>query len=323
MLRDPVIAVSVAPRGETGLRYSSYQATGRRGALEERQTLRIQATVTKTLSPEPNTASVTLYNMARDSYEQIRIPGLSCTIEAGYAQDMGLSLIFVGRLMIPSYAIAPPDTMVKLSVIDGGQEALGRYVAVSASASTPADVVIQRIAGQAGIDLLPLPQGFPYKIYQQGWAHQGPVSDALTYACNFADLEWSIQNGKLQILQRGAGSNIPAIVLSPETGMIGSPEVLQDINSDRSRFRQQQALMNSQLRYQDPVDRAREEERLKRLYAVGGVRVRSLLNTRLVPGGAIQLKSRYALGFFRILSVTHTIDTGPGGICETAVEASL
>jgi hypothetical protein len=53
----------------------------------------------------------------------------------------------------------------------------------------------------------------------------GNAARALDDFCRSADLEWSIQDGVLQILDRGKALESQAVLLSANTGLIGSPTV--------------------------------------------------------------------------------------------------
>jgi hypothetical protein len=62
-------------------------------------------------------------------------------------------------------------------------------------------------------------------LYPNGIVLSGSVAQELTDFCRSAGLEWSIQDGVLQILDRGQASRGQAIRLSSDTGMVGSPSV--------------------------------------------------------------------------------------------------
>ena len=53
----------------------------------------------------------------------------------------------------------------------------------------------------------------------------GSAASELTALTRSAGLEWSIQDGAFQFLDRNKSLDSFAIVLSPETGLVGSPSV--------------------------------------------------------------------------------------------------
>jgi hypothetical protein len=88
----------------------------------------------------------------------------------------------------------------------------------------------------------------------------GNSGDELQKLLNSAGLEGSVQNGELQILPKGKPLNVLAVKLSPNTGLIGSPE----------------------------------------LGSKGVVKLVSLLNSEIYPGRKIQVLSESVTGFFRV-----------------------
>lgn len=63
------------------------------------------------------------------------------------------------------------------------------------------------------------------QFFGSGTAIVGNAAEELTTFCRSAELEWSIQDGLLQILDRGTSLDDLAVLLSSESGLIGSPSV--------------------------------------------------------------------------------------------------
>ena len=57
-----------------------------------------------------------------------------------------------------------------------------------------------------------------------GYSYVGAVKTALTDVCGLVGLNWSIQNGTLQIQKTGEAVSQAVQVISPETGLIGVPK---------------------------------------------------------------------------------------------------
>ena len=94
----------------------------------------------------------------------------------------------------------------------------------------------------------------------------------MTGLAQSAGLEWSIQNGNLQLLGRGAALAAKAIVLRADTGLIGVPSIDSE----------------------------------------GVVRARSLIVPDLFPGRKVEILSQAVRGFFAIEKATYTGDTTAG-----------
>jgi hypothetical protein len=66
------------------------------------------------------------------------------------------------------------------------------------------------------------------QLFPHGTVISGSAAQELTDFCKSAQLEWSIVDGALQILNLGKALSTKAIKLSEDTGMIGSPTVDAD-----------------------------------------------------------------------------------------------
>ena len=106
-----------------------------------------------------------------------------------------------------------------------------------------------------------------------GFSFVGQAKHALSKACAVSGLEWSIQNGVLQIKKPGDVMNREVYVIGPETGLIEIPERVQISSSDDAGTPQ----MGYDLVY--------------------------LLNGAIGVGDYVQVQSKYLTGFFRVYSL--------------------
>ena len=60
-------------------------------------------------------------------------------------------------------------------------------------------------------------------VFPEGTVLQGWAADELSRLCEATGTEWSVQDGNLQILPLGGALQRPAVLLSPSTGLVGSP----------------------------------------------------------------------------------------------------
>jgi len=63
------------------------------------------------------------------------------------------------------------------------------------------------------------------QIFLTGTVVSGSASRELTAICRSANLDWSIQDGKLQILDRSKALDAFAIKLDSQSGLVGSPSL--------------------------------------------------------------------------------------------------
>lgn len=190
--------------------------------------------VKKTLKPDPNTASVKIYNLSKATREKLTNPKrASLRIEAGYVER--LSQIYLGdvRALSPG-EIRGPDIVTELSSGDGGQEIQKANLQIPIGAKTPNGTALTAIAKALGVGLGNVPKvsaalaSKGSAVFPRGTVLTGNVSRVLSDFCRSAGLEWSVQDGVIQILDLGKGLETNPYVLSSDSGMIGAPAIGSD-----------------------------------------------------------------------------------------------
>jgi len=179
--------------------------------------------------------------------------------------------------------------------------------------------VVSDIASKFGLTVRTLPSDIADKQYANGFAFVGRARDGLTKACEFMGLEWSIQNREVQILGKGGVYRKQAYVLSPSSGLIGSPEPEAKTMTDEAAARE--GVTAEQTGVTKSIKAGRAAKKLKSgktgkagkdqvKLQVQGYKAASLLQPLMEPGGYVQLKTRDIDGeFFRIEEVNHVGDT--------------
>ena len=238
--------------------------------------LRVQFRVKKTLSKEPNECEAVLYNLSESSRSRLQAKGARLILEAGYGAER--AQIFSGDARQIDHVHDGANWLTKLQCGDG--ERAYRYERVNESfrAGTSRSAVFRRLAEATGLDIREALVTAAERLtdqFTQGYAALGRVSSELDRVLKGTGLEWSIQDGRLQALPEGGVTKDAAVALSADTGLIGSPA------------------------YGTPqTTRGRRTLRLK-----------SLLQSALRPGGKVRLVSDTAKGYFRVLEVVHAGDT--------------
>jgi hypothetical protein len=189
--------------------------------------------VKKTLKPEPNTAELTVRNLNpdhRSHLEQLKVA--SVLIEAGY--EGGTSTLFLGDLRTAISTTEGPDIVTKLSSGDGEKAVKKARVKTTMKKGTATpQKVLQAVAKSLGVGEGNLVQalgqlGGIANHFSEGVVMSGSAFREMNAICKSLNLDWSIQNGKLQILSRGKTLDGQAIKLTKDTGLIGSPTVDND-----------------------------------------------------------------------------------------------
>ncbi len=199
--------------------------------------------VEKTLTSEPNTAEIKIYNLNDANRKTLRdqqhIPVL---LKAGYAGSVGL--LFKGDLTEVFSQREGPDWVTTIRSGDGLVALRSAVVQQSFKAGTPMLDVLKSMAKTLGIstgDAIQKLERLGLENIDNSMAVSGNSMNQLHKALKPLGLEASIQDNALQILVSGKALEQTAVLLSPETGLLGSPQL-----SNHGVLRVQ-ALLNHEL----------------------------------------------------------------------------
>lgn len=243
--------------------------------------LRISFTVKKTSKQEPNTAEITVSNLSTESLAQIK-KGVKVRLLAGY--EGASALIFAGDIRTVETGKPSQDQETLIRAGDGDAAYRDSFVASNFAPGAQTTDVIGKIAGALGVDageaLAALKtKGVPgMRQYPRGTSASGKASQEMSRVLGAAGLEWSIQDGKLQILAPAEVAPGTAVLLTPDTGLVGSPELNVTEEGEKKGKR--------------PL-----------------LKLKSLLHPEIRPGVSLQVKARGFHGLFRAENVEHTGDT--------------
>ena len=261
--------------------------------------LDLRFNVTRTLRGKPNTCEVTIWNLAEQTRGALaELEYATMQIKAGYrglpAQSQALAdvdaalasgaedsaqagIIFVGDVRSVWSTYAPPDWETHIEGGDGERKTRTARVNRSFAPGTSVKTVLRKMAGDLqlelgnaaakAIDASSLEDAG--REFLNGVTVSGSAHRELAALAKSAGLELSIQNGAIQLLERGLPLRDASVVLTSDTGLVGSPTV-----GDK-----------------------------------GIVKFRALLNPDIVPGRQIELQSRALDGRFRAERVDYKGDT--------------
>lgn len=186
---------------------------------------RVQFKVEKTLTKEPNTSSVTITNLAPQTRQQLQSKGVRVLIEAGYKD--GVERIFSGDVRTVDHVRSKADWDTVCKVGDGERAWRFARVAESFAVGSRAADVLKKVGRAMGIDLGNLDDKAAKidTILDQGWSAAGSAARALDRLVVALGKEWSIQDGALQILDPYETIDYPIPDITPDTGLIDSPEM--------------------------------------------------------------------------------------------------
>ena len=245
--------------------------------------LRIAFEIKKTNKSDCNDAKITITNLSENSRSLIRKNDL-VILKAGYSEAYGEEDLFIGYVKQVNNSYDTPNIHTILDCKDGIKKLEDSKISLSYDTGFSIKNIIQdvikklNLSSSIDIDKLNIPD----VEFTNGLSFAGEISHLLDYLCQSAGLEWSFQNNKLKIQNKDEGDFTDVVVLSPSSGLIGSPERVEDVENSRSRAKTD----------------------------VPGWKIKSLLQPKIEPGKIIQVFCNEINGaFFKVFSVEHNGDT--------------
>jgi hypothetical protein len=197
----------------------------------EIRSLDLSFTIAKSLKPEPNTCELKIWNLNetnRSRLEEMKTAPVS--VEAGY--EDGMSLLFLGDLRTAISTRDGPDIVTTLASGDGEKAYRKARCNVSLAKGTSIDAAVKSLTKQLGLsqgNVDEMVAGLKFtkngQLLSQGTVLTGSAARELTALLKSVGLTWSIQDGKVQLLELGKALAGQAIYLTRETGLIGSPTI--------------------------------------------------------------------------------------------------
>ena len=186
--------------------------------------LRLQFTVEKTSKSSTNKGKVSIFNLAPESRTFLESDDLVAIIKAGY-RDFS-EVLFIGD--IPKNGVTTkrqgPDIVTTIECGDGEKALNQANLNQSWTGGVTNLQIFQAAALALGTDIsIGVQKSFKKEIFGNGFAFSGMVKDLLDQLVEKQGLEWSIQNGTLQVLSKDDETGEEAVLLSPTTGLIDVP----------------------------------------------------------------------------------------------------
>ncbi len=236
--------------------------------------LAVKFNVTKTLKPEPNKLELSVYNLAESTRHRLKKSDSYVVLEAGYAGSMGV--VFSGDARRISDYREGPDWILRVEAGDAEKAIRTKRVSKSFAPGVNVGDVLGELAKSLGIPAdraLARLKKSDYKgglnQFANGFAFAGPAYPELARQLRHVGLTPSVQDGELQILATNETTQHAALVVGPDTGLIGSPQVKEDKT----------------------------------------LAFKTLLQTSLAPGRRVVLDSASIKGTYRIESITYNGDS--------------
>jgi hypothetical protein len=230
--------------------------------------------VEKSLTKTQNSADIIVFGLSQDTrrFLQSQPNGVIVELRAGYADQSPLPRICLQQLRQVTSLREQQEWRTEISTGDSDQ-ARGEPISFSLGPGTPFANAVKRITTElrAGVGNVDAVVGKIGGQYPDGVVVHGFGDDELDSMLRANGLEHSWQDGSLQVLPIGGALNASAVLLTETTGMVGSPELGMNKNAKTCK-------------------------------------VRSLLNTDLVPGRVVRLQSDNVTGDYVVSKAVYIGD---------------
>lgn len=235
--------------------------------------LHIEFEVKRSLSAKvANSAEIKIFNLSEDSRKKLQgMRDVFVSLEAGYAQ--GQSLIYRGELR-EAWSTKDGDNWITvISSAEAAKKRKKKRINKSFPAGTSVSAIIVACAKALQVGLGNVekkaagarPWDGQSASFATGYVASGDAVSQLDRVCRSCGIEWSIQDNQLQLLDRGAALQEKGILLTPQSGLLESPELGKG----------------------------------------NVVRCRAAMIPGLYPGRRVELRSRHVSGVYRIETTHH------------------
>lgn len=249
--------------------------------------LKISFEVSKSTKPEPNVASVTIWQLSDSSRAVLEGAGdLPCSISAGYPETV--AEIFNGTLHDAYSEVSGTEIYTTITSTEGGKDFRKARISRSYSKGSFLGDIIADVAAELGdvSQVKGLLAGIQSRLGKntsipRAMILSGSASKNLTTLTKSVGLDWSVQAGALQMTPKGQPLKGAIISLTRESGLLGSPSI----------------------------------------DGKGKLTAQALLMPDILPGSTINVETRFISGNFKVERVVFTGDTY-GGDWFTSIEGS-
>lgn len=208
--------------------------------------------VDKTLKPEPNSALVEMWNLHPDTRAYISglvaSPGaakksgstakpkglIPVVLKAGY-DDPGPDLIFAGDLLTVDHERDGSEWVTAIGSGSGARKFRTARISQALGPGTPIVAALKSILSALGLGsgnatkvAAQIKAASGATVFPRGIVLTGSAARRLTDLCLSCGLEWSYQDGAVQLLARNTVLPGQSVKLTPTSGLIGSPTVDPD-----------------------------------------------------------------------------------------------
>lgn len=249
--------------------------------------LRVVVNARRSHSRTPNEATIKVYNCAPNTINLLKVPGTVVMVAAGYTGQV--AVFFTGDVVRSEGSVEGPDRVTTIFVKDSVIALRDAKVNLTFKPGSSALDALDAVAACFG---LPVRKNLQItdRVLPRGLAFNMRVRNAMDEICAFLGLEWSAQGSEIQIIKKGGVYSDQAVLLSSNTGLLGSPKPEAKNMTDKKAARAGVKYGQDGVRRYtktDPTAKVTERQ----MYEVEGYTVESLFNPSIYPGAVVVLQS--------------------------------
>jgi hypothetical protein len=182
--------------------------------------LRIRFQIKKTETPEPNTATIVIFNTGEDTRNLLGTTGNVAILQGGYKQDPANVRILCEMDVIDAQStVQPPITSTTIICADGMNAKRSPPKSHSYTAGKSAKDIITEVVKDAGLTLRDM-GGVANDIYNNGFSEAGFFDDIMNKLTAKLQARWSVQNGEVVVSPLDQPAEFTTIKLNNGTGLI-------------------------------------------------------------------------------------------------------
>lgn len=249
--------------------------------------------IEQTSDSTPNKMSIQIYNLSATSRALTERRGATVILEAGYGNILTdpiiptdtktqiqptIALIFKGDIGKSKTLKQGPDWVTTIETGDGLDAYQNAKFSGSFGPGTDAGGIMGSVIGATGLGQGDIQTGSGQ--YVNGFSFSGMARDAMDMLTGKTNTEWSIQDGKVQVVPINSATREVGILIDTNSGLVGSPHMTSFNNPNQPKS--------------------------------SGCEFVSLLQPGLKPGRRVQIKSLKVNGNFIVRKVKHNGDTRTG-----------
>lgn len=188
--------------------------------------LNIDFTVNKL--PEGNTAVIKVFNCNKDTVGKIlSATKKSVVLRAGYVDNV--QTIYKGDIIHVENDNSAPDKVISLECNTGIVSNTESSISISFKENSSAKEILSKVVEsfKGGVSVQKSLDSVKDVKLLSGFAHNGPTFEAMNKLADILGIVWTNQDNKIKIYKKGKGDNTKIVVLSPDTGLIGSPKAIK------------------------------------------------------------------------------------------------